>query len=69
MAKTVTRLNEGIKKNDIDLEHDGIRDGAESPDGGGPVAVLLPGHILHNEVGGKRKRVEQLVEFHQVTSY
>ncbi len=29
-----------------DLKHDGIRDGAEGPDGGGPVAVLLPRHVL-----------------------
>jgi len=34
-----------------DLEHDRVRDGAEGPDGGGPVAVLLPCHVLGQRGG------------------
>ena len=39
-----------------DLKHDGVGDGAESPDGGGPVAVLLARHVL-GEWGGDNDHI------------
>ena len=36
---------------DLHLKHNRVSDGAEGPDGGGPVAVLLAGHVL-GQAGG-----------------